>query len=127
MPSIDIIDTFRKIEITQSGPADASIERVRQLQDLLTEFRAATAVAWLDVKSAPGPDPDLWSYEFEHEDGRQWSQLLRTDPLPAKVTFDTHGDEWAISEFASQRALRDLVIEFLIAGATKIKVDWLAP
>lgn len=56
---------------------------------------------------------DVYKYVIETVDGRRWQQLLRfPDHQDAEFTFDTPSF-WKLSEFASQRDFRDLIVRLV--------------
>ena len=104
-------------------PAEfGSTETFRKLLTTLAHISSIVQVKRFRFTPDP-PVAERYRYLLELDDGRTWEQALTfdvaTDP---KMTFDV-SDGWRLSEFSTQRPLRDLVVEARSKHAvTKIDV-----
>ena len=72
----------------------------------------------------PAPPDGLYKYKLVCADGRKWEQTLKIDASgDIWHTFNVN-DIFLLSEFASFRAMRDLLEQFIHLGLTSLKVDF---
>jgi hypothetical protein len=112
------------VQVVTPGALDPTLKAVVDLLKALGALNAAVPVAFCKVDRDVA-DVTRYTYRIDLKDGRKWRQVLF---FPAggepTMTFNV-ADQWALSEFAPHRAIRDLTIALVQQhGATKIHATW---
>lgn len=73
--------------------------------------------------------PLEYDYRIRAADGRRWNQHFSftspTDTDP-RMTFDTIGDSWKVTEFSVARPLRDTLIQLVVTfGIGSLRINFL--
>lgn len=124
METLEINSEELNIEIKYTkGRLLSDSPRTTNLLKYLRELKSITSLTVFSVQEDP-PDSKEFSYEFTTQDGRTWSQIIKTSAQEAAMTFNVP-DFWRLSEFVLHRPIRDEVIAMIAEyGVTEISVTW---
>lgn len=124
MPQLELKDGTKTLEIVSVTSLTIGEPDVISLNEYLDKFNTITPLTKFEVKQDI-VDPTKYNYRFDADDGRIWKQEIFSDPVEYNMTFDVT-DKWKLSQFASQRPIRDIVIRLIKNfGISKIECNWL--
>lgn len=97
--------------------------------EVLAQFRIMNSVVALDrfdFRLQEPSSPPTYDYEIEATDGRTWSQIVTFDvPSDPMQTFDVPPPGWRLSEFTTQRRVRDLMVTAASTlGLRRFRIRW---
>lgn len=129
---INIQDDDRTIEATflveASYPGISTNSKLTKFIEICESFNAVAILQKIEFKLKTVGVYGLYVYDFKGKDNRKWEQELQfiedTDVDP-KMSFDTKGDKWKLSEFLLHRVVRDeLVYLHSHCSLQQFKIVW---
>lgn len=75
-------------------------------------------------QSAAGVTPKVFEYKINAADGRVWKQVLTFDNMNDPSMAYEGNDSWRLSEFSTQRGLRDAFVAFVGAYPDLEKITY---
>lgn len=120
MATINLAGATRTTVIVTTSNINTHHDRIRAFDQIVGVFFDALPIVSLSV--TPTGNMREWLYEFEHEDGRTWTQVLKV-PVAGDVTmtFDVP-DFWELDDFVYHRPVRDQIVIMLAEDTTSISV-----
>jgi hypothetical protein len=110
MAIIDLSCPLHSLKITSSGTCSLDDSRVLTLLSLVKDMNTIVLIDDLIFKESA--TPNLFDYKIVLKDTRQWKQTIDFSTGTGPNTTHTFNvnDGWKLSEYAPQRAIRDLLI-----------------